>query len=113
MDHLAPADHQESRVSQVGRVQLVALPVQHHNAGRAAAYGWMDTFNSNDWQRFELSIKIKSEYVLHQQNILKRVKAPPSIKNKSFLPDFSQLHSLESLPPFMESYPSDVCLGTD
>lgn len=36
VDHLPAPDHQETRVSQVGCVQLVTLPVQHHNAGGAA-----------------------------------------------------------------------------
>ena len=36
--HLAPAHHQETGVAQVGRVQPVAVPVQHHDTRRAAAY---------------------------------------------------------------------------
>lgn len=37
VDHLPSPDHQEARVSQVGRVQPMTLPVQNHNAGRAAS----------------------------------------------------------------------------
>lgn len=36
MNHLPSSDHQETRISQIGRVQPVALPVQNHDAGRAA-----------------------------------------------------------------------------
>lgn len=37
MDHLASPDHQEAGVAQVTRVQLVAPPIQDHDAGRAAS----------------------------------------------------------------------------
>ena len=39
--YLSSPHHQEARVSQVGCVQPVTLPVQHHDTGRAAA--WRET----------------------------------------------------------------------
>lgn len=39
--YLSSPHHQEARVSQVGCVQPVTPPVQHHDTGRAAA--WRET----------------------------------------------------------------------
>lgn len=39
MNHLSSPHHQEAGVAEVARVQLVAPPIQNHDAGCAAAYG--------------------------------------------------------------------------
>lgn len=57
VDHLPSPHHEEARVSQVGRVQLVTLPVQNHNASCAATCGCTHTHTcfiiSNANVRFE------------------------------------------------------------
>lgn len=65
VDHLPSPDHQKAWVSQVGCVQPVTLPVQNHNAGRAATCRHTQT---RTYISFSISVQMLCEGLHYPKN---------------------------------------------